>query len=312
MNTYNNKTLCWELDLSHWQPEDKAWMKARKALWQQLTLALSSYNNYELKGHKLRLTKEYFFKGTTYMENNSAVGYTSFGHRDVLLMMWLHPSEERDTLAELWQCLDESARESVLQDFRMMIDDSRYADYEQPADPLNQYPFEYNGDSFFNGKDAVLFDVVVPKTFREWPRMTRILGSGEYNNRLLLGKASGTKHSVCCLLKAKKPNPYYYGHFVLPLWVDTLHYSLGFDNGQYQSKEELERQIKVNEHRHRTWVELFQLLQNIANNPEQYSEFTCTYAAKVDAVLKTETLPEAIHKHLEALRQEALQVSLHE
>ncbi len=86
-----------DIDTSHWQVEDKNWMRERGAAWNRIE---PMYGQHAVRT-ELAAMKKYFMTGTLPLEP-AAMHDWGFGERfNLLEFLWLHPSRDPSTLRQL-------------------------------------------------------------------------------------------------------------------------------------------------------------------------------------------------------------------
>ena len=86
-----------EFDTSYWKIRDKTWMDGRKAVWPQIEGMLCSSKS----GKGKTAIKKYFLKGELPDWNKFRAYDNSERHLDLFMMLWLHPSWDKQLLLKL-------------------------------------------------------------------------------------------------------------------------------------------------------------------------------------------------------------------
>ena len=86
-----------EIDTSHWQSDDKVWVKSRKASWPKFEKMLSPFKT--RKG--LGIIKQYYLRGKMPDWLDLKEWEHPERHLDFFCFIWLHPSRDRDVLVPL-------------------------------------------------------------------------------------------------------------------------------------------------------------------------------------------------------------------
>jgi hypothetical protein len=92
-----NKSLA-EIDTSYWRTEDALWMAERKESWTRIEIMLRDHKS---NSKAMNIIKAYYLKGK--MPNWAALEKwpDDYGHVDLLVFLWLHPSWDETLLREL-------------------------------------------------------------------------------------------------------------------------------------------------------------------------------------------------------------------
>lgn len=87
-----------DFDTSYWQPKDPAWMAGRESQWREVEVLLYLLN----KSKKAKgIIKRYFFKGELPSWEKLRDWDSSERHLDLMLFLYLHPSQDDAVLAPL-------------------------------------------------------------------------------------------------------------------------------------------------------------------------------------------------------------------
>lgn len=87
-----------DFDTSYWQPKDKLWMTEREQQWREIEKLLYGQH----KGKKATaIIKRYFFKGTLPDWEKLQDWDNEDGHLDLMLFLYLHPSQDEEVLRPL-------------------------------------------------------------------------------------------------------------------------------------------------------------------------------------------------------------------
>jgi hypothetical protein len=245
--------------MSDWKLEDKEWVKQRKKEWPQykfnITDALVEIS--DLSKEKIDSLKSYFLTG-----DKSAISTLYNIRSGLLLELWLHPSEDSETLKQVFK--------------RHCEEKKRYSDY--PAYRVNDRNLfclyssrrpnrQYKGVSPLNGREWVIDQTFMPQTLEAYIEL-----EGEGQRVRLVRKF--------CL------DPCYdWGNFLTrkdrfdnDICVNKLHMwksavKLGFE--QYQDEEgfvwlieDLDTFLASTEEKHPKQIKLAQDIVDAINDPE--------------------------------------------
>jgi hypothetical protein len=87
-----------DFDTSYWQPKDSVWMAERESQWREVEVLLYLLN----KSKKAKgIIKRYFFKGELPSWEKLRDWDSSERHLDLMLFLYLHPSQDAAVLAPL-------------------------------------------------------------------------------------------------------------------------------------------------------------------------------------------------------------------
>jgi hypothetical protein len=87
-----------DFDTSYWQPKNKVWMAEREQQWREIEKLLYGQH----KGKKATaIIKRYFFKGTLPDWKKLEDWDNEDGHLDLMLFLYLHPSQDEEVLRPL-------------------------------------------------------------------------------------------------------------------------------------------------------------------------------------------------------------------
>jgi hypothetical protein len=111
-----------DFDTSYWQPKNKLWMAEREQQWREIEKFL--YGKH--KGKKATaIIKRYFFKGTLPDWEKLENWDNEDGHLDLMLFLYLHPSQDEEVLRPLRDAYMSSyqvKRRDIMAGLRCLID----------------------------------------------------------------------------------------------------------------------------------------------------------------------------------------------
>ncbi|WP_153915246.1 hypothetical protein [Shewanella sp. TC10] len=146
--------------MSDWKCDDKEWMKQRKKEWPQYRFNISEalIEVTDLSKEELNCLKSYFLTG-----DNNALETLYKIRSGLLLELWLHPSENTDTLKQVFhRHCEEKKIYSDMPAYRMNDRNTFYSSAQ------HRHKIPYKGVSLFNGREWVIDQVFMPQTLEEY------------------------------------------------------------------------------------------------------------------------------------------------
>lgn len=141
------------IDTSYWLTKDKAWMEERKAQW----LAIEKVVGLNRKKPEVNVIKQYFLRGKMPKWEKYNNWDDIFRHLDLMMFLWLHPSDAPDVLKPLYRAYMES---DLIHAQDVVLGYGSFVDYEflsatSPYPSLEDYPFPFLGK-----KSIILFRIM--------------------------------------------------------------------------------------------------------------------------------------------------------
>ncbi|WP_153914691.1 hypothetical protein [Shewanella sp. TC10] len=146
--------------MSDWKCDDKEWMKQRKKEWPQYRTNISEalVEVTDLSKEELNSLKSYFLTG-----DNNALETLYKIRSGLFLQLWLHPSENMDTLKQVFhRHCEEKKSYSDIPAYRVNDRNTFY----RIAKHRHNVP--YKGVSRLNGREWVIDQVFMPQTLEEY------------------------------------------------------------------------------------------------------------------------------------------------
>lgn len=218
-----------------WYPENKEWLKARKAAWKQVKKSLDKMSFFDPSDKKL--IKEYFVYGpekeplirtSRWGETRHKVGETG------LIAVWLHPSYDKK---EVEQELKRFARVNHSKDGQTYYEGTgRFKDFSDRFD--NEYiNFDEQGEetSFFQKKERLLAELLAPKTVEEEPWFNTRLDKFKSNNddERFQDTSSYYISRLAVFFTTEEPSSYYVPRFQLPYLFSAMNYILTIEENSF-------------------------------------------------------------------------------
>ena len=218
-----------------WYPENKEWLKARKAAWKQVKKSLDKMSFFDPSDKKL--IKEYFVYGpekeplirtSRWGETRHKVGETG------LIAVWLHPSYDK---TEVEQELKRFARVNHSKGGQTYYEGTgRLKDFSDRFD--NEYiNFDEQGEetSFFQKKELLLTELLSPKTVQEEPWFDIDLEELKNNNidDEFQDTSSYYISRLAVFFKIEEPSSYYVPRFQLPYLFSAMNYILTIEENSF-------------------------------------------------------------------------------
>jgi hypothetical protein len=162
-----------KIDTSSWLTKDKNWMEGRNKQWSAIEKVVGG----EIKKTEVNVIKQYFLRGKMpKWEKYCNDLYEGSRHLDLMLFLWLHPSNDLEVLKPLYRCYMESDLihpRDVTVGYRSLIIhelSSGTGKYKT----LAKYPFPFLGD-----KNIIVFRLLFEDIDYAKQRMFSLLDGQE-------------------------------------------------------------------------------------------------------------------------------------
>ncbi|GAP73919.1 hypothetical protein W04_0430 [Pseudoalteromonas sp. SW0106-04] len=267
-----------------WYPDDKTWLKARKAQWKEVKESLKEMRFYTPQD--VKLIKEYFLYGPDKEPLRTVNNYGEVRRkvRHVgMIVVWLHPSFECSYIVEELDKYEPGTRNP----------NDRVKDYYNGGERLLQLcgrDYETHksatddGDtSFFQGKEQLLAELLLPASVEDesWfvgcqrrNEQDKISDDCEQELNVFIAK-------LAIYFNKEKPNPNFIYRYRLPYCISAfMHYR------DSDFKEEL---LKEN------LVTFFAALEKITASPDDYPQCFVETAQEFTRLFNEADLPDSVH-----------------
>ncbi|MER2490310.1 hypothetical protein [Catenovulum sediminis] len=206
-----------------WKPEDKDWLKARKAYWKVIKPMLSHTRLYDAKD--IKLIKEYYLYGPekeTLIDKQ--VGNTLHKVKETaLLAAWLCPSNDSEIVLTEIERFD---RKSVAANGD--VEWSRYgaqcflnislAIGAEKASYLSQY--KLLGDGLFDGREQLMCQLLLPESIEKDPQFLK--KKNDQNQNWFDDHLTYTLGDLLGVIDTPDPMPHYVPQYRIPYIVSCF------------------------------------------------------------------------------------------
>ncbi|TMO49962.1 hypothetical protein [Pseudoalteromonas ruthenica] len=267
-----------------WYPDDKTWLKARKAQWKEVKELLKEMRFYTPQD--VKLIKEYFLYGPDKEPLRTVNNYGEVRCKVLhvgMITVWLHPSFERSYIVEELDKYEAGTRNS----------NDRVKDYYNGGERLLQLcDLDYEthksatdeGDtSFFQGKEQLLAELLLPGSVEDesWFKNSlrdedRLKAKCERSFRMAINRLSSyfSKHM-------ENPNPNFIYRYRLSYCISALKHFKGSEFEAQPLKENL--------------VTFFAAIDKFTASPDKYPQCFVETAQEFTRLFNEADLPDPVH-----------------
>ncbi|TMO49966.1 hypothetical protein [Pseudoalteromonas ruthenica] len=269
-----------------WYPDDKTWLKARKAQWKEVKESLKEMRFYTPQD--VKLIKEYFLYGPDKEPLRTVNNYGEVRRkvRHVgMIVVWLHPSFERSYIVEQLDKYEPGTRNP----------NDRVKDYYNGGERLLQLcDLDYethksatdDGDtSLFQGKEHLLAELLLPASVEDesWFAYHRNMKDFDGLNdecersfRMAINRLSSyfSKHM-------ENPNPNFIYRYRLSYCISAFKHFKGSEFEAQSLKENL--------------VTFFAALDKFTASPDKYPQCFVETAQEFTRLFNEADLPDSVH-----------------
>ncbi|WP_278404293.1 hypothetical protein [Pseudoalteromonas ruthenica] len=269
-----------------WYPDDKTWLKARKAQWKEVKESLKEMYVYEPKD--VKLIKEYFLYGPDKEPmrtvNNDGGVKRKISYMD-MVSIWLYPSFDKESIIEelhKFRSTVQNQDGSIIHydtGAKRVLEfcDRDYATHESATDNRDT--------SFFQGKEQLLAELLFPSSVEEesWFKNSlrdgdedRLKAKCERSFRMAINRLSSyfSKHM-------ENPNPNFIYRYRLSYCISALKHFKGSEFEAQSLKENL--------------VTFFAALEKITASPDDYPQCFVETAQEFTRLFNEADLPDSVH-----------------
>ncbi|MDO6524094.1 hypothetical protein Q4519_00225 [Motilimonas sp. 1_MG-2023] len=164
-----------QLDTSFWLTKDKAWVAERKAKWQDIEPGIALRRN---KG-ETNMAKAYYLRGKQPNWEKLKASDKSPRPLDLMMFLWLHPSDDPEVLTPLFKAYMESDQVhelDILIGLRFMS--TEFIRHTWNTKPLHEYQFPYLGN-----KNVTLFRIMFADPLYVKNRLQQVIAAGRADVR---------------------------------------------------------------------------------------------------------------------------------
>ncbi|MCE2596924.1 hypothetical protein K6Y31_19295 [Motilimonas cestriensis] len=164
-----------QLDTSFWLTKDKAWVAERKAKWQDIEPGIALRRN---KG-ETNMAKAYYLRGKQPNWEKLKTSDKSPRPLDLMMFLWLHPSDDPEVLTPLFKAYMESDQvheEDIL--LGLMFMSTEFIDHTGTTKSLHEYQFPYLGN-----KNITLFRIMFADSLYVKNRLQQVITAGRVDVR---------------------------------------------------------------------------------------------------------------------------------
>ncbi|KJY94526.1 hypothetical protein [Pseudoalteromonas ruthenica] len=267
-----------------WYPDDKTWLKVRKAQWKEVKESLKEMRFYTPQD--VKLIKEYFLYGPDKEPLRTVNNYGEVRCKVLhvgMITVWLHPSFERSYIVEELDKYEAGTRNS----------NDRVKDYYNGGERLLQLcDLDYethksatdDGDtSFFQGKEQLLAELLLPASVEDesWFKNSlrdedRLKAKCERSFRMAINRLSSyfSKHM-------ENPNPNFIYRYRLSYCISALKHFKGSEFEAQPLKENL--------------VTFFAAIDKFTASPDKYPQCFVETAQEFTRLFNEADLPDSVH-----------------
>ncbi|RZF83046.1 hypothetical protein EXT46_06225 [Pseudoalteromonas sp. CO325X] len=269
-----------------WYPDDKIWLKARKAQWKEVKESLKEMRFYTPQD--VKLIKEYFLYGPDKEPLRTVNNYGEVRCKVLhvgMITVWLHPSFERSYIVEELDKYEAGTRNSNdrVKDYYnggerlLQLCDLDYATHKSATDE--------GETSFFQGKEQLLAELLLPASVEEesWYK-----SCVKHEDLERLSEACSEKFALAInrltLFFDKymaAPNPNYIYRYRLSYCISALKY---IKHSEFKSKL-MKRNL----------VSLFTYLDKFTDCPDKYPKCVVETAQEFTRLFNEADLPDPVH-----------------
>lgn len=269
-----------------WYPDDKTWLKARKAQWKEVKKSLKEMGFYS--PHDMKLIKEYFLYGPD-KEPMRTVDNDGDIQRKISYMgmvaIWLYPSFDKESIIK------------ELHKFRSTVQyqDGSIMQYDTGANRVLEFcedDFEAHKSatddrdtSFFQGKEQLLAELLLPASVEEESWFKNSLKDGDHDriNEKCERKIRKVINVLSLYLSRhmENPNPNYIYRYRLSYCISALKHFKGSEFRAKILKENL--------------VTFFAALEKITASPDDYPQCFVETAQEFTRLFNEADLPDSVH-----------------
>ncbi|TMO90359.1 hypothetical protein CWC12_00845 [Pseudoalteromonas ruthenica] len=269
-----------------WYPDDKTWLKARKAQWKEVKESLKEMRFYTPQD--VKLIKEYFLYGPDKEPLRTVNNYGEVRCKVLhvgMITVWLHPSLERSYIVEELDKYEAGTRNS----------NDRVKDYYNGGERLLQLcgrdyathksATDDRDTSFFQGKEQLLAELLLPSSVEDESWFKNRLKDGDEDRlkakcersfRMAINRLSSyfSKHM-------DNPNPNFIYRYRLSYCISALKHFKGCEFEAQPLKENL--------------VTFFAALDKFTASPDKYPQCFVETAQEFTRLFDEADLPDSVH-----------------
>ena len=267
-----------------WYPDDKTWLKARKAQWKEVKESLKEMYVYEPKD--VKLIKEYFLYGPD-KEPMRTVNNDGGIKRKISYMgmvaIWLYPSFDKESIIK------------ELHNFRSTVQyqDGSIMQYDTGANRVLEFcdrdyathksASDGRDTSLFQGKEQLLAELLLPASVEDesWfvgcqrrSEQDKISDDCKRELNVFIAK-------LAIYFNKEKPNPNFIYRYRLPYCISAFNH--------YRDSDFKEELLKEN------LVTFFAALEKITASPDDYPQCFVETAQEFTRLFNEADLPDSVH-----------------